>query len=179
MAIIETTRLLLRSLMLEDAKRIEELASDYEIAKTTLTIPHPYPQGSAVNFINSVLEAEKNKKLVIFAIINKENNQLIGVINLNIAEAYKRGELAYWIGKPYWGNGYGTEAAKALMNYGFNKLNLNKVFAQSFTANPGSWRIMEKIGLKYEGTLRQHVIRMGQFHDLAHYSLLKEEYFNQ
>lgn len=175
---LETERLLLRPLTSDDSDRIEELAGEYDVAKSTLNIPHPYPKGSAFQFIESIQSAEQNNKIVMFAIVHKELQQLIGLINLNLSIPYQRGELAYWIGKPYWGNGYGTEAAKALLKYGFNQLKLNKIFAASFTSNTGSWKVMEKIGLKYEGTLKQHVSRFGQFYDLTYYGLLKDEFEN-
>lgn len=174
---LDTDRLRLRPLAMDDAAIIEELAGDYDVAKTTLTIPHPYPEGTAKDFIASVKEMEEKGRIVIFAITEKGSNQLLGIINLSITTAYERGELAYWVGKPYWGMGYGTEAARALMKYGFEEKQLNKIYAQTFINNPGSQRIMEKIGLKYEGTLRQHVARFGDFHDLASYGLLKTEYF--
>ena len=173
---LETKRLLLRTLTTNDSERIEELASDYDVAKSTLNIPHPYPEGSAKQFVDGIHNAEEKNEVVMFAITKKESRQLIGLINLNLSAPFKRGELAYWIGKQYWGKGYGTEATKALLEYGFNHLGLNKVFAASFTSNPGSWRVMEKVGLKYEGTLKQHVARFGQFYDLAYYGLLKEEF---
>lgn len=173
---LETERLLLRPLTSDDSDRIEELAGDYDVAKSTLNIPHPYPKGSAVQFIESILTSEKNNKIAMFAITLKDTQLLIGLANLNLAASYKRGELAYWVGKQYWGKGYGTEAVEALLEYGFNQLNLNRIFAASFTSNPGSWRVMEKIGLKYEGTLKQHVARFGNYYDLAYYGLLKDEY---
>ncbi|MEC5424767.1 GNAT family protein [Virgibacillus sp. C22-A2] len=173
---LETKRLLLRPLTIDDSGRIEELAGDYDVAKSTLNIPHPYPKGSAIQFIESIFNAEKNNKILMFAITEKELQLLIGLININLSSPYNRGELAYWVGKQYWGKDYGTEATKKVMEYGFNHLNLNKIFAASFTSNPGSWRIMEKVGLKYEGTLKQHVARFGQFYDLAYYGLLKEEF---
>ncbi|MCH1625940.1 GNAT family N-acetyltransferase [Ferdinandcohnia quinoae] len=172
---IETERLLLRSLKIEDAERVEELASDYDIAKTTLNIPHPYPEGSAAPFIKSMLEAEKENKMATFAIIEKSSSSLIGTMSIGNNTEHKRGELAYWIGKPYWGKGYGTEAAKAVIRYGFDEFGLQKVFAAAFTDNPGSWRIMEKIGMKHEGTLRNHVIKWGKSVDLHYYGILKEE----
>ena len=175
---LETKRLLLRPLTLDDSDRIEELAGEYDVAKSTINIPHPYPKGSACQFIESIQSAEQNNKIVMLVIVNKESQLLIGLINLNLSIQYRRGELAYWIGKPYWGNGYGTEAAKALLKYGFNQLKLNKIFAASFTSNTGSWKVMEKIGLKYEGTLKQHVSRFGQFYDLTYYGLLKDEFEN-
>jgi len=173
---LETERLLLRTLTSDDSDRIEELAGDYDVAKSTLNIPHPYPKGSAVQFIDNILISEKNNKIAMFAITLKESRLLIGLANLNLAASHKRGELAYWVGKQYWGKGYGTEAVEALLEYGFNQLNLNRIFAASFTSNPGSWRVMEKIGLKYEGTLKQHVARFGNYYDLAYYGLLKDEY---
>ena len=113
---------------------------------------------------------------MIFSILGKNNKELLGVINLNLNRIHKRGELAYWIGRPYWGNGFGTEAAKALLHYGFNALHLNKIFAASFTNNHGSWRIMDKIGMNQEGTFKQHVIKYGESIDLTYYGILLSEY---
>jgi [ribosomal protein S5]-alanine N-acetyltransferase len=175
---LETERLLLRKLYHEDAEVIENLAGDFEVAKTTLTIPHPYPKGSAHDFISSIHEAEKNGKIIMYAIIEKDSNLLIGIMNVSLHSQFGRGELAYWIGKPYWGKGYGTEAAQVILKLCFEELQLNKVFAAAFTNNPGSWRIMEKIGLSYEGTLKQHVARDGIYYDLCYYGLLKEDYFS-
>ena len=173
---IETKRLLLRKLLASDAERIEKLAGDYDVAKTTLNIPHPYPEGSAKEFIETRLRAEEKKIIAAFAVVEKESQLFIGLINLNLSTPHNRGELAYWIGKDYWGKGYGTEAARALIDHGFNLLHLNRIYAAAFISNPGSWRVMEKAGLTYEGTLRQHVARLGAFHDLVYYGLLKEEY---
>lgn len=173
---LETERLLLRPLTLQDSDRIEELAGNLEVAKTTLNIPYPYPKGSGATFIQSVIKGEENGTIFIRALVDKETEQLIGVASINIASVFDRGELGYWVGQDYWGKGYGTEAAKCLLEIGFNNLKLNRIFAAAFTNNPGSWRIMEKIGLKYEATLRQHVKRFGRYYDLVYYSLLREEY---
>jgi [ribosomal protein S5]-alanine N-acetyltransferase len=179
MRIFDTERLKLRPLDVGYSQIIEELAGEYDVAKTTLTIPHPYPKDSARNFIENVLDAENKGELVIFAITLKETEKLIGMINIKLSSRHSRGELGYWIGKPFWGEGYGTEAAKFVLEFGFKELKLNKVYAQSFTDNPGSWRVMEKIGLKYEGTLKQHVYRFEKFYDLAQYGLSKEEYLSK
>ncbi|HYK74918.1 MAG TPA: GNAT family N-acetyltransferase [Pseudoneobacillus sp.] len=178
MKILETERLILRQLTIEDADRVEELASDYDVARTTLTIPYPYPKGSAKQFITSVLDAENDGRIAIFAIEKRSEPGPIGIINISITQPHQRGELAYWIGKPFWNKGFGSEAAKAMIEYGFKELKLNRLFAASFTNNPGSWRIMEKIGMKSEGVLRQHVLKWGEFVDLTYYGLLKEEYEN-
>ncbi|QFT87513.1 Putative ribosomal N-acetyltransferase YdaF [Bacillus sp. THAF10] len=172
---METKRLMLKKQQLEDADRIEELASDYELAKTTLYVPHPYPKGSAKDFIKKNWQQKENG-LYTWSIIEKESNSLVGLINIKVTPAFKRGELGYWIGRPYWNQGYGTEAAKAVMAYGFEELGLNKVFAGAIKENPGSWRIMEKLGMKHEGVWRQHGMRDGTFFDLTYYGMLREEY---
>ncbi|WNS76348.1 GNAT family N-acetyltransferase [Bacillus sp. DTU_2020_1000418_1_SI_GHA_SEK_038] len=176
MEILDGKRVILRSLTLDDAEKVEEYASDYEISKTTLNIPHPYPKGSARDFIRSVLEAQKEGRNFNFAIICKENRSFIGLIGLRPVTEHKRGEVGYWIGKPFWGNGYGTEAAKLIIKYGFEVLNLNRIYAAAFTSNPGSWRIMEKCGMKHEGIFRNHVCKDGKPLDLTYYGILKEEY---
>ncbi|MEH7524921.1 GNAT family N-acetyltransferase [Bacillus sp. JJ1503] len=178
MELLDGKRIILRSLTLEDAEKIEEYASDYEIAKTTLYIPHPYPKGSARDFIAKVLEAEQKGEAVTFAIISKKDHGFIGLISIGQVMEHRRGELGYWVGKPFWGKGYGTEAARLVIKYGFEILNLNRIYAAAFKSNPGSWRIMEKCGMKHEGVFRNHVVKDGKAIDLTYYSILKEEYMN-
>lgn len=180
MNMLETERLCLKKTAIEEAEQIEVLASDYDVAKTTLTIPHPYPKGGAVDFIKDMQESEKEGKVINYTIVSKKTDELIGIINLNIKDPnHKRGELGYWIGKPYWGMGYGTEATRAVIHYGFTQLNLNKIFAQAFEANPGSWRIMEKAGMTYEGTLKQHFFRFGEYINIVNYGLLYEDFIKK
>lgn len=178
MAMYETERLVLRTMAIEDSNSIESLASDYQVSKSTLTIPHPYPKGSAVQFIKRMHRAEKVERIQIYSILSKEIGTLIGIINISLRKEYERGELAYWIGKPYWGKGYGTEAAKEAIRIGFEERGLNRIFAASFTDNPASFRIMEKIGMRHEGVLRQHVMKEGKYKDLTYYSVLKSEFHN-
>ncbi|MBY0122981.1 GNAT family N-acetyltransferase [Bacillus sp. S/N-304-OC-R1] len=176
MEILEAERIILRSLTLDDAEKVEEYASDYEVAKTTLNIPHPYPKGSARSFIENVLEAEKEGKTATYAIVRKEDSSLIGLVGIRPVAEHKRAELGYWVGKPFWGKGYGTEASKLIIKYGFEVLKLNRIYALAFTDNPGSWRIMEKCGMKHEGILRNHVMKENKPVDLTYYSILRDEY---
>lgn len=173
---IQTSHLILKKPTIKDANQIEVLASDYDVAKTTLTIPHPYPKGSAVDFLKRMFAHEEAGNIVVYTITLQNSDELIGFINLTLSPNHQRGELGYWIGKLYWGMGYGTEATKAIIDYGFNRLNLNKICAQAFVHNPGSWRIMEKVGMTYEGTLKQHFVRFGHYIDIVNYGLLRETY---
>ncbi|MBM7663235.1 RimJ/RimL family protein N-acetyltransferase [Bacillus mesophilus] len=168
-------RLVLRPFSLEDSPTVEELASSPLIADTTLNIPHPYPKGGAEAWIQSHDELAAAKNSFTFAIEKKETSELIGSMAIGIGND-NRAELAYWIGVPYWGHGYATEASKLLIRFGFEQKGLNKIWAAAFTRNPASTKVMEKVGMTYEGTFRQHVIKNGKYEDLSYCSILKEEY---
>jgi RimJ/RimL family protein N-acetyltransferase len=175
--VLETERLILRPFSMEDAPTVQKLAGDRAIAETTLMIPHPYPDGVAESWISSHAELFKHEKQAIYSIVIRENSVLIGAIALIFRRAHESAELAYWIGKPYWNNGYCTEAANEILRFGFQELGLNRIHAEYFSNNTASGRILEKIGMKYEGCLRQHVKKWDQFIDLKKYGILKEEYF--
>jgi RimJ/RimL family protein N-acetyltransferase len=174
-----TERLLLRPFTLDDAPAVQQLAGDHDIASNTLNIPHPYEDGMAEEWIGTHQEGFDRGELANFAIVRWQDNALIGAIGLGIHAAYGRAELGYWIGKPYWGQGYCTEAAEAMLDYGFAGLGLNRIYAQHMSRNPASGRVMAKIGMTHEGRLRQHVKRWDAFEDLETYGILRSEYVRQ
>jgi RimJ/RimL family protein N-acetyltransferase len=98
----------------------------------------------------------------------------VGCIGLRVDFLHSRGELGYWIGVPYWGRGYATEAARRLVGFAFDTLGLNRVHASCFSRNRASARVLEKAGLVREGVLRRHVRRFGRFEDLTLYGLVRE-----
>lgn len=174
---VTTERLILRRLELSDAETVRRLAGDPQVADTTLTIPHPYPEGAAEEFIRITHEGLESGKGCIFGIERREDGQLVGVISITgLHPVHKRAELGYWIGVPFWGKGYATEATGAIFRLGFEELGLNSIYARFFTRNPASGRVMQKMGMKYEGTMRQAVCKNGQFEDLAYCSILRSEW---
>ena len=176
MEAMKTDRLLIRPLKLTDWKDVEFYASDYDIAKTTLNIPHPYPKGSGKAFVSHTIEQFDQGDNYTFSVFDRKEGHFMGLISLRMNKEFHHAELGYWIGKPFWGQGYGTEAAKALINFGFRELKLHKIFARAFAHNPASWKIMEKVGMSYEGSFREHVFRFGEFVDVKFYGLLKREF---
>lgn len=173
---LNSPRLTLRPFAPTDAATVQALAGERTIADTTLNIPHPYEDGMAEDWIASHEEQFRDGSNVIFAIADKEYNQLLGAVSLRIATALRKAELGYWVGVPYWNRGYATEAAGALLAYGFDELDLNRIAAQHLSRNPASGRVMQKLGMRHEGTLRQATMKWGEFEDLELYSILRSEW---
>ncbi len=171
---IETKRLILRPFNLEDAEEVQRLAGDVEIAKTTLNIPHPYEDRMAEEWIGRHVEEYEKGNGLALAITHREEKCLIGAIGLIINKDYDIGSLGYWIGKTYWNKGYCTEAAKAICEYGFQNIGLHKIYATHLKINPASGKVMQKIGMKQEGILKEHVKKWGKYEDLVYYGMLEE-----
>jgi RimJ/RimL family protein N-acetyltransferase len=171
--ILSTTRLVLRPFRLEDASEVQRLAGEREVAATTFRIPHPYPDGAAEEWINSLAPRYEQGETVAFVITRAEDGALLGAIGLDITREHERAELGYWIGKPYWGNGYCTEAARAVAQYAFEVLGLNRIAATHFAHNEASGRVMRNIGMTYEGHRVQDIKKWGKFQDSILYGLVR------
>ncbi|MFK7845707.1 MAG: GNAT family N-acetyltransferase [Rhodothermales bacterium] len=172
---LETKRLVLRQFHIQDARRVQRLAGSEELARSTF-LPHPYKNGIAERWILSLMDDFKKDRIVNFAIVLKETDELIGSIGIVLEMAHNRGDLGYWVGMPYWGCGYCTEAGHAVLKYGFDVMALNRIAAPHFSSNPASGRVLQKLGMQHEGTRRQHYYRFGKYEDAEVYGLLKEEY---
>jgi RimJ/RimL family protein N-acetyltransferase len=172
---LETERLILRPFALEDAPRVQLLAGDREVASTTLRIPHPYTAVLAEEWIATHPKLMAEGKAIPLAIVLAASRELIGAIGLEIQTDHQRAELGYWVGTPYWGKGYCTEAARVMVRYGFDELGLNRVVAHYLARNPASGRVLEKIGMKREGLLRKHIKKWGTFEDLVAFGVLRDE----
>jgi [ribosomal protein S5]-alanine N-acetyltransferase len=173
---LSSDRLVLRAMTLDDAKDVQRLAGDRNIAATTSLIPHPYPDGAAEAWISTHDSEFAVGKGAVWAVTLRDNGELIGAIGLTIDAESERAEMGYWIGVPYWGKGYMTEAARRTLKYAFEERRLTRVFAHHFHTNPASGRVMEKIGMKREGVLRRHYKKWGAFVDCVYFGVLREEY---
>lgn len=173
---LTTRRLILRAFARGDAKRVQHLASAFEIADTTGHIPHPYPDGAAEEWISGQDRDYADGDGATFAITLRETGEVVGAIGLTLHSHNQRAEMGYWLGVAYWGCGYMTEAARAVLEFAFETLHLNRVYASYFTRNPASGRVMQKAGMKYEGTLREHFVRWEKPEDLVYYGILRSEW---
>ena len=142
---IETGRLRLRPLSLGDASAIERLAGEWEVARFTGSIPHPYPAGSAAPWIEETwAEGAAGHKLVA-AIERRLDDALVGCIELDLTHGAGLAVLGYWVGRPYWNSGIAAEAARLLIDHGFQRLGLARIEAATMPANRRSVRVLEKL----------------------------------
>lgn len=169
---LHTPRLLLRTYNVEDIPDLIPLIGAREIAATTLRIPHPYTQADAEDQVRRSQGSEDAVRLGVWI---EASSSLIGGMGLRLEPDHHRGELGYWIGVPYWGNGYATEAAQAMLRYGFEEMKLNRIYASHFSNNPASGRILLKVGMQPEGCLRGHILKWGEYRDLVVYGVLKDD----
>jgi ribosomal-protein-alanine N-acetyltransferase len=168
--VIRTERLTLRHFTAADAPQVQRLAGAHEVAAATLLIPHPYPDGAADSWIAAQPE-RRAQGVETFAI--EADGEVIGAIGLHIERDHDRAELGYWIGVPFWGRGYATEAARAIVDYGFATHRLRRIFAVHFANNRASGRVLQKIGMQHEGRMRAHAKKWGEYVDLEMYGVVR------
>ena len=162
--VIETRRLTLRSPEDRDLPRIAQLAADYDIARMTLRMPHPYGIDQARDFL--VRTASQDRRRDNTFVIDLEDEGAIGVMGFfHDADPYP--EMGYWIGRPYWGRGLATEAAEGALKWASKSWKKRAVSAGHFPDNPASGRVLTKSGFLYTGeTRRKHSLARGEETDV-------------
>ena len=175
--IIETKRLIIRPFKASDYKRVAEVCGDYDVAKMTLAIPHPYTEENAKGFIEYTLESSKKKESYEYAVCFKEDRDtVVGCMGLmHVNKTASKAELGYWIDKAHWNQGVATEAATAMIRFAFDYLKLHSVIARHAAHNPASGKVMKKCGMKYVGLFREHECRDGKFYDVEYYEILASD----
>jgi RimJ/RimL family protein N-acetyltransferase len=141
---LKTERLVLRAPRRADAKAIADLINDQRIAANTARIPHPYGVEDAEQFIAAVNRQDGEVAFVIFF-----DDALIG--GCGVAQSDSGPELGYWVGVPFWGQGFATEAARAVIDYAFSSLGHESLESSARVSNPASRRVLEKCGFQWTG----------------------------
>jgi ribosomal-protein-alanine N-acetyltransferase len=172
---LKTKRLLLRPFLLSDAADVFEYASDTEWGKYQVNIPQPFTQNEADKFVTFFSNPKQWSEVPMFAMA--QHNKVIGQVYLNTPDLVnERAEIGYMVSRDYWGQGLATEATHAVMDWGFQTMSINKIFATCDIRNTGSWRVMEKLGMQREGLLRNHFKWQGEFKDEYYYGILRREW---
>lgn len=169
---LETVRLRLRPYSENDIAELVSLIGTREVAATTLRIPHPYTENDAKGFLAMAQEPGR----LWLAVTLRADGCQIGGVGLRVDEQHSNAELGYWLGVPYWGQGYATEAAREMMRYGFQDLKLHRIFASHFGGNTASGRILQKLGMQHEGCQRKQIRKWDRFVDSELYGILREEW---
>jgi len=172
----KSARLKYRPLHLSDASRVQLLAGHPKIAETTATIPHPYLDGIAEQWIASHAKACAEGRGLDWGIELISQSLLIGNISCFIDTKNKKMEIGYWMGLDFWGQGYMTEALISVRDFLFQNTDLNKITCRHIESNPASGKVMLKAGLKLEGRLKQEFFRNGKFQDMIVYGLTRDDY---
>ncbi len=175
--VLETERLLLKKLSLNDAEDIFEYANEEEVTKYVIWNRHNSVV-DAIEFINFAAQEFQNGNAIIWGLEVKKERKVIGTIDLrNFNNEHKCGEIGYCISNKYWNKGFASEALKEIINFGFERLYLNRLEAHCELENTASWRVMEKAGMTYEGILREKVLIKEKFRSMKMYSILKSEFY--
>jgi [ribosomal protein S5]-alanine N-acetyltransferase len=170
--VLETQRLRLSPYHQEDVPELLPLIGAREVAAMTLRIPHPYTEQDAHEFLQR-METDDEVRL---GIRLRTDGRLIGGVGLRLNRPHDNAELGYWIGVPFWGEGYATEAAREMVRHGFEDMGLHRIFASHFQGNLGSRRVLTKLGMRHEGCQREHVCKWGQHIDSELYGILRSEW---
>lgn len=173
--ILEAELLRLRPLALEHSGEVLRYAAAKAIADNTF-VPHPYSAEDAAEFISKTLSARAEDEGYTFALIARASGAFVGCMGIHLIPAHRRAEVGYWIGVPFWGRGYATDALRRLLRFGFEALALNRIEAGHFPQNPASGRVMRKAGMRAEGLRRGYVWHRDGYKDVAYYAILRAEW---
>lgn len=173
--VFETERLLLRKLSTKDAEDYYTFASDPVVSVSTLWNRHESLEDTE-RYLQGVIEKYDRRQAYRWGIIYKPNHQLIGRTGfISWDVEHSRAEVGFALASTYWNQGIAYEATKEIVDYGFSRLSLNRIEGRCNVNNPGSARVMEKLGMKLEGILREQLKIKGQYMDQRMYAVLKKD----
>ena len=175
--LLTTEHLLLRELRPDDARAVAVRAGDRRVAKYLIAVPTPYPVSLAARWITGRISWWPQGRGITLAITRRDDpDELLGSVSLRRFSRDRRAELGYWLGADAWGHGYATEAAGALVDFGFAEMGLARIYAHVLAGNAASCRVLEKLGMVHEGIRRRHVRKGKTLHDVVLYGMLRDEW---
>jgi RimJ/RimL family protein N-acetyltransferase len=149
---IETSRLVLRAPELRDVEAMAVLANDCGVATMTGRMPYPYGLADAQGFVREQRSRRASGQEWALAIVDRADQSFLGCVGLSFSAKEPIAELGYWIGRPPWGAGLATEAARALVDHAFEQTSINAVTGACRVINEASRRVLEKCGMRYTGS---------------------------
>ena len=173
---LETDRLVMRMLSLDDAADIFDYTSDPEFARYLSWGPATSVE-EPIAFLSDTMFRRQLGDVAAWGLVAKDSNRVIGTCGFtNWDPENKKAEIGYALAREFWGQGYITEAVIEAISYGFETMELNRIEAMCDAQNLGSYRVMEKAGMSFEGLLRDYEYWKSEYHDIKLYSILRSDY---
>lgn len=173
---LETDRLILRKMRLEDAEAMFAYASDSEVTRYVIWSTHRTVEDSRA-FLDLTISNYASGEGLDWGIVYKGDEKFIGTCGfVNHDPEHSRAEIGYVLARRYWGRSLAPEAVRAMIRFGFEHMDLNRIEARCIAGNTASARVMEKARMTYEGTLREREKIQGKLRDMKMYSVLRREY---
>ncbi len=169
---LETERLILRGVELSDAAETMEIIGDFEVVKLT-AMNFCQTEEAALSYARFRLKEYEIGLALPWVVIEKGSGQMVGIASLfDLSRDQRRGEISYVLARSAWGKGYATEIAKELIRFGFNDLNLVRIQGSTHPENEASSKVLEKVGMQYEGLLRSYKMTQGKPSDRKMYAII-------
>ncbi|HLM83672.1 MAG TPA: GNAT family N-acetyltransferase [Candidatus Bathyarchaeia archaeon] len=170
---IKNKKFILRPFRMSDAKSVAFHVNDKAIIRNLSNLPYPYSLKDAKDWLKTKAGDYRQKEPaeIVFAI--EIDGEAVGSIGLHKIVRGHKAELGYWLGKKYWGGGVMSDAVNKVVDFGFKKLNLRRIYAKVYSFNKGSMRVLEKNGFKFEGIAIKEAKKRNRFIDAHIFAKVK------
>jgi RimJ/RimL family protein N-acetyltransferase len=176
---LQSKRLVLREIEHGDAEAMQGYAADPEVVRYMVWGPNSLEQTRAFCSGQLDIQRVRDRRDFELALIDKTNGDLIGGVGLRVQNTVQReGDIGYVLRRDFWGQGLVAEAARSLLEFGFGVLGLHRIYATADARNLQSMRVMEKLGMRHEGTLRKNLYLRDAYRDTVLFSILEEDFWN-
>lgn len=173
----ETKHLYLRKINVDDLPDMFAYGSNANVSKHVSWETHQ-SLADTKTFMEIIVDGYEQGTKALWGLELKATGKLVGTIDfVTIQERHRKAEIGYVLSEECWGKGYMTEAAGQIISFGFEELQLERIQARCFVENQGSERVMEKVGMSFEGIMRNAMYAKGEFHDLKMYAIVSGDYF--
>ena len=171
---LQSARLRLRPFVLDDIPEVNRLVGDYAVATPLSAVAHPYSEDDARRWIVKHQPGYEAGGSLNFAVERRRDGALVGFIGIGGRD--RQAGMGYWYGKPFWGNGYATEAGRTTLAFGFEELELQRVEASHLSSNGASGRVLQKMGMHFVGRNPHYYPKWDKHCDKDEYAITRTDY---
>lgn len=173
MKIIKTKKFILRPIELKDVKDLAKNLNNWNVVENLSSLPFPYELKHAKQFCSRKVKEMSKENPENFLVVIEIDGEVVGAIGAHHIVHGHKAELGYWLAEQHWGKGIMPEAVKKVMPQLFSQFKLRRLFAYAYANNKASMRVMEKVGMKFEGISLKHAMKNGKYVDCCIYAKVK------